>query len=390
MIRILAYLVAHFGKSLLWTGSDLLSVFVLVRLHGMAPGLAGWLFFAGLMLNALADGAVGRVLTARPQSRVGLALGGLVLAAIAFPASMGLGLNSATGAGMALTMVATLVFRVAYAAYDVPHNALMGDLARVAPFPGLLARGRTMGTALAALVLGLGLDLDPGARHLPLLLIGVALVAGMLAAVAIPLLRNMGDAPPLPEAREGVGLPWRFLAGTLLLVVGTGALSKGLLHLPADRTSPAVGSIVMLLTLGRLACTFYPLPLRHGRQGLVDLAAVHAMAGLVVMAFLWGNHAIMILLLGVAMGVANLMAWMLLPWLARHAGDYGVYTMASKLALGLSGLVMSAMLRGRSGFDSVGFAALVWGVAMACIAAGALLFPQLSLSPRSSGRPNRL
>ncbi|MCU6455555.1 hypothetical protein LPN01_15860, partial [Sphingomonas sp. A2-49] len=53
------YAAAHFGKSLLWTGSDLLPLYLLVSVFGVDPMTAGMIFLIGLAANALTDFGVG-------------------------------------------------------------------------------------------------------------------------------------------------------------------------------------------------------------------------------------------------------------------------------------------------------------------------------------------
>ena len=49
------YCAAHFGKSLLWTASDLLTLYLLVSVYGLSPMTAGLVFLIWLAANALAD-----------------------------------------------------------------------------------------------------------------------------------------------------------------------------------------------------------------------------------------------------------------------------------------------------------------------------------------------
>jgi Na+/melibiose symporter-like transporter len=119
-----AYYIAHIAKSLLWTATDLVAIYALVSLFGLDPARAGWLFLIGLMANAGGDLAVGTWLDRRPGDARGLAMGGLVIAALSFPLTV-----LAVPFGWPALLAATLAFRLGYAAYDVPHNALLSRLA---------------------------------------------------------------------------------------------------------------------------------------------------------------------------------------------------------------------------------------------------------------------
>lgn len=138
------YCAAHFGKSLLWTASDLLTLYVLVTLYRMDPVVAGALFLVALGANAVADLGVGVWIDRHPRHGAMLATMALAVSAASFPATMLL----APQRGFAV-LTAMLVFRIAYAGYDVPHNALMARLASEPEQATWLSRGRTIGTGLA-------------------------------------------------------------------------------------------------------------------------------------------------------------------------------------------------------------------------------------------------
>ncbi|WP_294242217.1 hypothetical protein [uncultured Sphingomonas sp.] len=69
------YVTAHVGKSLLWSGSDLLTLYLLVSVYGLAA-------------NALADFAVGNHLARRPHHAGPIAAAALVLSGISFPTTV--------------------------------------------------------------------------------------------------------------------------------------------------------------------------------------------------------------------------------------------------------------------------------------------------------------
>ena len=69
------YCVAHFGKSLLWTASDLLTLYLLVSIYALAPTMAGAVFMVGLTASALADLGIGLWLARRPDHAAMLAGG---------------------------------------------------------------------------------------------------------------------------------------------------------------------------------------------------------------------------------------------------------------------------------------------------------------------------
>jgi hypothetical protein len=98
----------------------------------------------------------------------------------------------------------------------------------------------------------------------------------------------------------------------------------------------------------------------------------------VAAAFVWTSAALALVALGLAMGITNLIGWALLPALARGARGYGLYTMASKLALGVSGLVLAGGLGRAPAFVPGAFAPFALAVALACAGAALLVVPGLT------------
>ncbi|MDJ0277568.1 hypothetical protein QLH51_12255 [Sphingomonas sp. 2R-10] len=366
---LVVYCIAHTGKSLLWAAGDLLTLYILVSRYGMAPALAGALFLAGLTASALADLAVGAWLTRRPRDAAPLAAGALCVAGVAFPLTM---LSAPLGAGMVL--VAALLFRIAYAGCDVPHNALMGRLADDPARATALSRGRTLGTGIASIVAAgcIGLIGDIGIGPM---LWGIGAAATLLGLAMVPLLTLFPLAPEGRSPRSGFrpGLPATFLFASVIGIVALGALGKAMLHF-SDMPAPMQGvSMLVILIVGRTASAFVPLPMSSTRQGLTLLAAIYAVSAVVPVLFIVPEaQSAAPLLLGVAMGLSNLVGWALLSMLARDARDYGFYTMASKLALGAAGLALAGGLGGLPMFTAHGFRLFASGIASACIVAAVL------------------
>jgi Na+/melibiose symporter-like transporter len=123
-----AYGVGHFGKSLMWHGSELLFAFYLTEVCRMAPQVMGLVLASALFASGLMDIAVGHLLRSHARS---------------VPAAAGVHALGACGAGLAFflflgielffgrqhvfaALAIGLVFRLAYAFYDVPQNAILG------------------------------------------------------------------------------------------------------------------------------------------------------------------------------------------------------------------------------------------------------------------------
>ncbi|MBB4088191.1 hypothetical protein [Sphingomonas carotinifaciens] len=362
-----AYCIAHTGKSLLWAASDLLTLYVLVNRYGVTPAVAGALFLAGLTASAVADLGVGAWLGRRPGDATRMAVAGLCIAGVTFPLTM---LSAPLGPGAVLA--ATLLFRVAYAGCDVPHNALMGRLADDPARATSLSRGRTLGTGIASVAAAGSLG-DSGIGIVPMLW-GIGAGATVLGLAMVPLLvisplAGAGGRSELTSYR----LPWTFLFASVTGIVALGALGKAMLHL-SGMPAPTKGmSMLMLLIAGRTASACLPLSISSARQGLTLLAAIYAVSAVAPLLFIGTDlRSAAPLLLGLVMGLSNLIGWALLALLAREARDYGLYTMTSKLALGAAGLTLAGGLGRSPVFTTTGFAFFAIAIASACTIAALL------------------
>ncbi|WP_433909507.1 hypothetical protein [Sphingomonas yabuuchiae] len=373
------YCVAHFGKSLLWTASDLLTLYLLVSIYALAPTMAGAVFMVGLTASALADLGIGLWLARRPDHAAMLAGGALVIAALAFPATVLL-----APLGFGALLVATVVFRIAYAGCDVPHNALLSRLGDTAGRAFALSRGRTIGTALAslvaAIVAGRQLATTP-------LLWSIAGGGWLIGSLMVPLLVAFPLSAPTRQSGERWRdrLPPRFLAASMIGIVALAALAKAVLHLPLGRADGQDGTAVLTwLVLGRTASALLPMRIGSLHQGVAVLALAYAASGAVAISYGWSVGPAMLVLLGLAMGVTNLIGWAILPLLAAGPRGYGVYAMASKVALGLAGLALGGSLGRMPTFTAQGYFAFTLAVAIACAFAAGLLIPRLTGTPRHS------
>lgn len=372
----LRYGLSHIGKSLLWVAADLMTIYALVTIGAGASRDAGLLFLAGMAVNALADVAIGRWLDHHPGHERRVAATGLLAAATAFPLTM-----LVTPAGPGVLLAATLMFRIAYSAYDVPHNAL---LSRLAPTPSIamrLSRLRTLGTGIAAGLVGLGLHHVSGRAGLAVLLLSVSIVAMASGALLFPLLRvdqaAATGADRNDDAVDGA-FPVIFCVANIAGTVGLAMLAKAMFHLPpaaSASSSTDAGIIIVLLTLGRTLAALLPLRLASGRAGMALLAVFYGLAAVATLPFVadpgrMGGP----ILPGLAMGATNLIAWATLPFVIRTPGGYGLYTMSIKLALGVAGLLMTAWLGSATALTSPGLRGLSVMSAAACIAAALLLW----------------
>lgn len=363
------YCVAHTGKSLLWAASDLLTLYILVSRYAVAPAIAGALFLVGLAVSAVADLGIGMWLARRPGDATPLAAGSLCIAGVGFPLTI---VSAPLGAGAVLA--ATVLFRIAYAGCDVPHNALMSRLAGDPIRATSLSRGRTLGTGIASVVAA-GCIGSTGNFGIAPVLWGIGVAATLLGLAMAPLLaifplagRTTRTAAALPP-----GLPGTFLLASVTGIVALGALGKAMLHLSGTPVPVGGMSMLVVLIVGRTASALIPIAITSARRGLTLLAATYAVSTVIPFLFIVAEfRSLAPLLLGLAMGLSNLIGWALLALLARDAGDYGLYTMASKLALGAAGLVLAGGLGRSSMFTAGNFALFAIAIASACAAAAVL------------------
>jgi len=150
----LAFCTTHCGKSLLWVGTDALSLYILIRIVEIPPILAGTLFILCAFWNAALDGLWGYMLDRLPAIRRVLPVlcgAAGALACLAFAMLPGLPSGSAWAAGAAL-----ILFRTAFALFDVPHNATAPLLAdrnghlQVARWRNMLSAAMTIIVGIAA------------------------------------------------------------------------------------------------------------------------------------------------------------------------------------------------------------------------------------------------
>jgi Na+/melibiose symporter-like transporter len=233
------YGAAHLGKSLTWYFSELLFAYFLTEFCGLKALTMGKVLAASFIFSAVVDPIVGQSLGRRAGS-VGQASRLQAMGAIISGAS--LVLFSATGVvpaplrfGYALS--ASCAFRLAYAFYDVPQNAIL-SLASATPQIRMgLSAIRIAGSGVATLVVALTaatlISSAPGLGAGRFL--WVSLVFAMLGGVSAVALgaqtsNASAPAPATPtfvEAEAAIvsGGLWRLIAILGVTAVVAGALS---------------------------------------------------------------------------------------------------------------------------------------------------------------------
>nr|WP_255696918.1 MFS transporter [Sandaracinobacteroides sayramensis] len=355
----------HFGKSLLWAGEDALALYILVRIVELPPALAGVMFLASSLWNALCDGLFGAALQRWPATgRFVPLLSALALLACggAFAA---LPLVEKGDAAIAIALL--FLFRTGFSLADLPHNALTRQLAQSRGDLGI-ARLRAAGASAAAIVVGLAAYLlldSQGSGSSPAfaLIGGIGLVAILFMAPLPLLLARDGRAAapaPAPETKPAAD---RFLSlyclATAIGLAGIAAIAKALLHL--DFGAAELGAaVVLVMTVGRLAAVWLWSPVARRLGNRPALALAYATSGIAapLLALLaplgpavaWPATILFALLGG---GIAML-CWAVLSEAlgrggrqespGRYAAAFGLFTMSMKVGLGLSAALTGAWL----------------------------------------------
>ena len=372
--RILTYGFAHFGKSLFWTVGELLLAFFLTEVAAIAPHRMGLILAAGFVASAGADLLVGFILRGRitsPKAAARLQLIGAMVSSAALLATFA-SYWTAAPARADVALIAGLAFRVSYALYDVPQNALVSLAAADGRGRTRLVATRYVFTGLAGLtVAGLTpLLLDGAAGAKALRFCGLTAVFSLIAiASAAGLDRALGSggtvhAPaPFRAPRRSGGLALGLLLGVMFIQsLAAPVFSKiepyyaaYVLHAPLLGGTVLVG-VALGTSLSQPAWT-------HLCRGLSRQATLAATAGAVALAaalFLVVKPAGGVaapacgLVFGAACGGLGMATWAAFGDLVaeqgrgREAMSFALFTASSKLALALGALWIGAFL---SGFD---------------------------------------
>jgi glycoside/pentoside/hexuronide:cation symporter, GPH family len=367
------YALAQFGKTFFWIAADTLTIFLLVRRDGYAPAAAGWVFLAGLSWNAVCDVMVGFWADRRSASDgtlVPVLRAAVPLMGVAFAASV---LISSENWGW--SVFATLLFRSAFALYDVPHNALMAQLSRTPELNLRIANLRPIASSVASLMVGALATqlLDPQAQEWALQLL---MLLGFVAMVLmLPVLRCLPRQDDLSEdsVTGTAGTPGspaetmslvRLCIATAVGTIALATLDKGILHVDVAH-HPWATSMLLLLMIGGIAAIVVVGPATALLGSVGTLRGAYVAATLLVLGLplaVSSNGVVcltLILLIGVAQGMQLISSWMILVRLVRSSPEqlrrrssrFGIYTMTTKVARGASGLLLGLLLSGMSSAD---------------------------------------
>lgn len=396
---LLGYASVHFGKSLLWAGEDALALYVMIRFLGLDPALAGLLFLASALWNAMCDGLVGAALDRWPglaRSMPALVIPAIAASCLGFAALPSLGQGDVPA-----VVVLLLLFRTGFCLIDIPHNGLTRHLADAHGHLAV-ARIRALGAGSAAVMVGLAsfmvLAAGDGARATVEGLARLLAAAALLFMLPLPLLLRQDaadDAGRTAGRGDFGGRPfWIYCLASIIGLAGLAATGKAILHV--DFSATGIGAAVfLLLTAGRLGAILLWSPVARRFGNRTGLALAYGLSGCSALAIpgfagVGGPGPLLLLALaGLSGGGVAFLGWAVLSETigagrpGRSAGAYaaafGFFTMSMKVGLGLSAMIVGAWLSGEdraAAIDPALFWPLGATVLFACaIAAALILWP---------------
>lgn len=298
----LVYGAAHFGKSLFWYSSELLFAFFLTELAGLGPAEMGLVLVSGFLVSAIIDISVGLSLQRWLQNAPAagrLQVAGAVLSSAALAATF-LVVWVPEDARLAAAIGLGIAFRLAFATYDIPQNALM-SLATIDRETRLrVASTRIWFSGAATLLVAASVGpmiAQAGTANGPWLLLGLSLAFSVVAILAAAALANQlsrsGAARSVEPLASLAG--WRPSRGFLLLVavsmvttVFTPAFAKLEAYFAAFALQSASwgGTIMIAMALGIVAGQ--PVWVKLARRGSsARVMTVAAMVQIVGLAGFW-------------------------------------------------------------------------------------------------------
>ncbi|WP_165830990.1 MFS transporter [Sphingomonas pokkalii] len=245
---------AHFAKSMVWSFSDLLLAWFLHAVLHIPVERVALLLFVLLLVGAVCNAAAGALITWSRMSRRALVRLHF-LASIA--TTIALLAQFADNGGVGTALAAGILFRIAYALYDVPQTAMTSLLPRDSGDAHRYVALRTTLGAVARLIVtaaNLAIAQLPAALFttgaLPLLL-----GFGVLVVATAWILRDAdAGAPPAASCEAPARASLRPPQGTLpiltaffLSTLGFATLSRLLLFYPPAPGLTALGAWLLLL-----------------------------------------------------------------------------------------------------------------------------------------------
>ncbi|MBB3957274.1 MFS transporter [Novosphingobium sediminicola] len=397
---IAAYLLAHGGKTLFWTISDLYFVFYLNQICGIAPAITGLIVGLSILLAALADAFAGTMLQAiviRPGQIIRLQLiggigNGLLLLLFALTAFVD------TNWRVACAVATLMGLRLFYALIDIPQNALLSwaqwsdrGIATVVAGRNIVGGMARMMLALAFVPIMTGAPSGQSPARFLALVCAISII--QITGVAL-LARHLPDAQPDIPAAEGQdgAQPWLHFARmglVSLMITGFTQLEPYLVSRVIAQGFAATTFLTSVSLGGTIGQPFWrwrsmqaPHPrlrLRLRLQGEIMISGIIAGIALVLAPLHQPvGSGVAGLLCGLVSGGCLFLLWTDLAANTRRKdafSTFGGFTASAKLGQGLAIMAMGAWLQGYLAPILPGDAASIRPIAgiLLIMAAGALI-----------------
>lgn len=339
-LRLIGYSTGNFGKNLLLTSADVTLAFLLTDRLGIAPSMVGALMLVTLVGDLILDFAVGGMVTWARSRRLSYRL---FVAVGAAPCGAAFALLYALpwiGAVRFWALAAVLLaFRGAYSVIDVPHNAMLAEIA-----PDSRGRGRTSGyrfffSALASLVVAgiITPSIVSGTSPRSLAVLGG--IAGACFCFAM-LIAAASSRTPRPDSRAKIVFSWamifpkldRLSAAMAAIAILTGFAMPMFARMMLYVSTYVLGrpmfasQALMALSIGQFAGVVLWTLLVGRFEKTTLLGAGHAvnMVGILGFACAGGNILLMVGCAGlIGVGLASVF---MLPWgLLADVVDFAEY-----------------------------------------------------------------
>ncbi|WP_300749858.1 MFS transporter [Janthinobacterium sp.] len=376
-----AYAGAHFGKSLFWYASEILFAYFLTEVGQIPVRYMGLILALGYFSGTAADLVLGLLLrqrlshvlqTCRLQC-LGAVLSALTLVLLFLCTYV----PPAWSAPYAL--LTGIAFRVAYALYDLPQNALLSLATKDADSRSRVSSLRIIFSGTASLLIASAIAplltsriaTGQPARFL-LLVFGLSLAAIVSAVVLLRAMRQAGPFPAQPSTPAPPPNLWQALCGLppgvwilvamIVLISGGCAMFLKLepYYIAYVLKSPTWGtSIAMMASLGAILSQFlWRYLLLQSGKSRVDCLLL-ATAGLLVsiVGFWLGTHDWPLIMacslgFGIFSGGCGTVLWAAFGDIVADSAKadaglaYGLMTGAVKIALGCNCLLLGQLLGG--------------------------------------------
>lgn len=369
------YGLAHLGKSLFWYSSEILFAFYLTEQVGLPASQMGVVLGLGLIVSA----AIDLIIATRFRRTLSDAAGagrlqflGSILCGTAF-LGVFLGFWIPSGYGFAYALASGLAFRVAFALFDLPQNALMALATSDSASRDRVASTRLWFSGVAILIIALAvgplvadLDSSAGAMRYLILALCVALpaVVGAYALAGVVSRTDRPEATALLARVERADLPrpstvfWLLMALMVVTSLATPMFSKLEPYFASFviRSPLWGGVIICAMALGIvLVQPLWSILCRHHARAVVMIGAASAQIVSLLWFWLWPKESPVgfagaAFLFGLGNGGVGMVLWgafsetVARSKRGREGLSYAAFTAIAKVTLGLGGLGLGAAL----------------------------------------------